>query len=123
MAGTKVITNATQLRRALKQVPDGLKDLTTLNLEVATIALSASRPPVVSGQLAGSQSAHATRTKARIWVRAPYAAPIHWGWPHHNIRPNPWLSTGTQQSEPQWTEHFATGITTLVDKAQESCQS
>jgi hypothetical protein len=58
--------------------------------------------PRDSGKLAGSHKTKATRTQAKVTAGSasvPYAGPIHFGWPGHNIEPQPWL---TSALELQW---------------------
>lgn len=55
--------------------------------------------PKLTGQLAGSHRALAAEgKKIRIVVSAVYAAAIHWGWPAHGIRRQPWLVAVWQRS-------------------------
>jgi hypothetical protein len=59
-----------------------------ISREVATRARSLA--PSRTGALRASIVAARTNKGARLQTRKPllYAAPIHWGWPSRNIRPN-----------------------------------
>lgn len=75
--------------------------------------------PIVSGNLAST--IRPSRQKARVVVSAgssavPYANPIHWGWPAHNIRANPFLSDAARQTEPQWTAVYLEDLNVIISK-------
>ena len=56
------------------------------------IADAQAAAPRLTGRLAGAHRALApTGSKVRLVVDTPYAAAIHWGWPAHSIRRQPWL--------------------------------
>lgn len=90
------VRGAKELRRALKSMGDDLKDLTATNKEAAQIVEEAARQgaPVDSGALRGTIKTRASRASARIYAGSNsvvYAGPIHFGWPAHNIEPQPFL--------------------------------
>lgn len=66
-----------------------------VNKSLAEQVASHAQPPVVSGKLAASVKALSGVREADIKAggtgSVPYAAAIHWGWPSHNIKPNPFL--------------------------------
>ena len=62
------------------------------------------RAPRRSGKLAGSIRAGATLYSGTVKAgggKIVYAAPIHWGWPAHNISPNPFLYEALDSRTPE----------------------
>ena len=87
-----------ELRKRLMALDHGLaKRIKETNFDAAMLiarAANAHVPVGPTGRLARSIRAGATAHTG--YVRAggaavPYAPPIHWGWPAHNISPNPFL--------------------------------
>lgn len=124
MAGLSVrLDGGRQLRAGLANVEDGVRDLKAAHLEAAQIAAKASAAlaPVVSGNLqrtiraAGTARAGIIRAGSK---RAPYAAPIHWGWARRNIRGSFYLSDGAQSSEGRWIRVYQDHLETLVNKIE-----
>jgi hypothetical protein len=73
--------------------------------EAGKIAAQAAKSiaPRRSGALAGSiTSESGGRNTATLTSPLIYAAPIHWGWPAHNIAENPFLMRGAEESETRW---------------------
>jgi hypothetical protein len=82
-----------------------LRDMTAVNQRIAArmANMSRGRAPRRTGRLAGSTRAVATRTEAGVTAGGPgvpYAGVIHFGWPAHHIRAQPWLSETLAQSQP-----------------------
>jgi hypothetical protein len=90
------VEGARELRRALKQAGDDATDLKDLHHEVGEVVVSEAKTivPRLSGTLANT--IRSSRAKGAAIVRAgqtsiPYAGVIHFGWPGHNIEPQPFL--------------------------------
>ena len=88
------VLNGPQFENALKMAADAAcqpKD----GLEAAArelVAAAQAAAPKRTGRLAGSHRAlSASTSRVRVVADTPYAAPIHWGWPGHGIRRQPWL--------------------------------
>ena len=85
------------LRKRLKKAGESYDDLKAAGLEAATVVADEARSvtvPYDSGTLAATIRP-AGQAKGAV-VRAgtsgvPYAGPIHFGWPDHNIAPQPFL--------------------------------
>jgi hypothetical protein len=90
-AGVKVI-GLDDTIKGLKLLGASAKEMSdvgyVISREVATRARSLA--PSRTGALRTSIVAARTNKGARLQTRKPlvYAAPIHWGWPSRNIRPN-----------------------------------
>lgn len=115
------VTGAREFRRAMSKMGADLKDLSAINKAAAqTVADEArGRAPVLTGRLAGSVRAGATRTKG--YVRAggraiPYAGVIHFGWPAHNISPNPFIYDALDDRKQDVIDKYEAHIEALVEK-------
>ena len=98
-----------RLRRELKAAGLDLADLREVNLSAARTVAQAAQPPRRTGRLAGSVRPGASRTAGVVragGALVPYAGPIHWGWPKHNIEPQPFLVDAAARTEPLWVEQY-----------------
>lgn len=128
MATTTQIVGSARLRRALKKAGHDVNDLKRAHLAAANVVANAARVtapvrkprerkgiprpnrkkrgrPPVPGKLKASVRAGATQRAAIIRAgnaRAPYAGPIHWGWPKRNIKQNTWILDAARATENQW---------------------
>ena len=106
------IEGGRELRRTLKKAGVDLNDLKAIHRKVGDVVVGRAKgwAPRVSGRLAGSIRAGATRRAAVIRAGnnrksatgVPYAQPIHWGWPRRGISANPFLSYSAQATESAW---------------------
>jgi hypothetical protein len=118
MSGTRVeISGDDRLNRTLDQAGDRLTDLRDPNRAAGdTIAARAAQlAPRVSGILAASIRADATPTEAVIFATAPYAGPIHGGWPARNITAQPFLTDAATDTEPAFLEAYGRHVATTLD--------
>lgn len=81
------------LRKLSKQFP---KEIREINVRRAKEVAGRAKPraPRLSGRLAASVRGLTTQRDARVAIgRAsiPYAGPIYFGWPGHNIEPHPFV--------------------------------
>lgn len=95
--GREQIEGLKELQRELNKLgADAKNDMKPAHQEAAKTVAEASRPlaPVLTGRLAESLRASATKTSGRVRagnVSVPYAGPIHFGWPARAIRANPFI--------------------------------
>jgi hypothetical protein len=115
------VSGAKEFRAAMKKMGADLSDLTAINRRLAeTVAKEArSGAPVLSGRLAGSVRPGATRTKG--YVRAggggiPYAGVIHFGWPRHNISPQPFIYDALDDKRGEVIDTYDKYVEALVEK-------
>lgn len=113
------MVGARQLRRTLKQAGSDLSELKDVHAKVGAIVVGAGRTgaPRRSGSLAGSVRASRAAASATIRAgsaRAPYAGPIHWGWPNRGIRAQPWLSEAATATEPAWTAVYEQAVDQIL---------
>jgi hypothetical protein len=123
VTGVYEVTGAKELRRTLKQAGEDLGDLKDVNRRVGDLVISAARPhiPIRSGALAGSVRAASAAAKVTIRAgsaRLPYAGPIHWGWPAHHIRPNPFLSDAATRTEDTWVGYYFDELQAVINKVE-----
>jgi hypothetical protein len=72
--------------------------------------------PKRTGRLAGSQRLTPGPKRLRITADTPYAAVIHWGWPAHGIRRQPWLvATWLRNRAP--LDQMGKAVQSDIDKA------
>lgn len=109
------------LRRALKGLEDGVADLKAINLQAAQIVAdqAESLVPVGSGALRDSIRA-AGQAGAGV-VRAgktsvPYAGVIHFGWPGHNIEPQPFLYDALDERRRQVLDVYDKALDGIISK-------
>lgn len=92
------VTGAKELRRAIRRAEDDLSKsaLKQAHRDAAEVVATEARytVPVRSGTLAASIRAAGTQTKGVVragFAKVPHAGVIHFGWPGHNISPQPFL--------------------------------
>ena len=88
---------------------DELKGVNREAAEIALPAVQALAPVGKTGKLSKSLRAGATK-KAGV-IRAgrkvvPYAGPINYGWPGHNIKPRLYVNNGVARSESAWMKPY-----------------
>lgn len=108
-----------------------IKSLETAGVEVQDLKAAANRAgnivvneaksqaPVVSGRLAAS--IRQSKQKSGVVIRVgsagvPYAGVIHFGWPHRNIRKNPFLYNASDAKRDEVIEAYTEELNRLVDK-------
>ena len=80
-------------------------------------AKASAAAPRRSGRLAGSHRVIAAGPKkVRVVADTAYAAVIHWGWPGHGIKRQPWL-VATWLRDPAPMDAAAEAVQADIDKA------
>lgn len=124
MTGSHVqVIGGARLRSTLKRAGADMADLKDANQEAGQIVAGEARPisPHRSGRLAASVRAARQVGRARIQAggaAVPYAGVIHWGWPSHNIAPQPFISTAAVATEPQWLPLYLDNVQKLCDSVR-----
>lgn len=109
MGGTvTVLVGADRFEGDLLKAAEMLEDLSIPMKQTASIILKTARTtvPRLTGALALSMIPQSDKMTATVSSPLVYASVIHWGWPGHNIEPNPWLLGAARKSEPIWVEKF-----------------
>ena len=115
------VTGAKELRAAMKAANADLKDWTAVHKRAAEPVQVTAQDivPVLTGKLRGSIKVRATKTSARVIAGSgvvPYAGPIHFGWPAHNIAAQPFLWDAADVSTDDVTEIYNREVEGLVRK-------
>lgn len=107
------------MRKAGEDITE-LKDAHTRVSDIVTTA-AADRAPRNTGALSQSLRPAKQANRARVMAgsaKVPYAGPIHWGWPAHNIEPQPFLSDAAVETQPQWIEQYQADVQKALDKVR-----
>lgn len=117
--GVQVI-GADRLARTLLAAAEDLThlDAATAKTSRAIQTRARTRTPKVSGRLASSLSATSTGTEAAVSSGVVYSAVIHYGWPGHNIRANPFLVPTAEETVPVWSAFFADDVARVVGQVK-----
>ena len=107
----EVIGNDT-LAFTLRRFAAGLEDMAKTHRQAARVALEAAREraPVKTGRLRASGQVDAGAGYGAVLFTAPYAGPIHWGWPARGIAPSMFATKGVEQSMDAWLDVYAEAI-------------
>lgn len=113
------VTGAVELRRALGRMGADLKDMSKVNREAADIVASEARQraPVRSGDLRRSVRGGATKTRGTVSAGKrgiPYAGVIHFGWPAHNIEPQPFIYDAVDEKRDDVVNLYRRRVDDLV---------
>lgn len=117
------ITGLRDTLRALENAGAESDDLKELMTTVAGLVAAAGRPLARHQSGAMANSIRPGTTKSKAIVRAgsaavPYAGVQHYGWPAHNISPNPFLTDAIAKTTPQILANFDDGLTELLKRHQ-----
>lgn len=114
-----------ELRKELRRLADqDLKnELKDAHKAVSELIVKRALPkvPVLTGRLKASVRSLASQTAARGAVggkRLPYAPPIHWGWPAHNIPRRPFLLDALNESQSEGVDVYEQRLDRLLDKVR-----
>lgn len=117
------VTGLRETIKALKTVDANLpKALRTAGLEAAApvAATAQSRAPVLSGALQSTVRAGATQRGAVVragGAKAPYAGPIHFGWPARNIKAQPFLYNAADARRSAVVKVYERRVSELIRSA------
>jgi phage gpG-like protein len=136
VAGTpKVIrvTGAKQLRKTLKAFEGDLSELRAVHQAAAdkVLARALRDAPARTGRLKSSLKAKGNNASAVVRSAgrvAPYAAPVHWGWPTRPnkargwrggvIHPNPFLYEAVVRFQADIARDYLDAVDRLMNKIQ-----
>lgn len=120
-AATVRVDGARELRRELRALDDGISDLKAVHAESARVVeqRAVQIVPRRSGVLAGSirstgQAAGGVVRSGRASV--PYAGVIHFGWPAHNIGPQPFLYDALDERRDEVIGLYEQRVNDLIKK-------
>lgn len=105
--------------RALSKAGADAQDMRDLMHRIGLQVIAAARPPVLTGKTKASMRAGRGKTKAVVRAggrAAPGAAVVHYGWPAHNIAPNPWLTQAVQSQRGAALAELDAGLDAILRK-------
>lgn len=113
------VRGAKELRAAMKAANADLKDWTAVHKRAAQPVLRTAQDivPVLSGSLRDTLRIKASKASARVLAGGgpvPYAGPIHFGWPAHNIAAQPFLWDAADVSEDDVVNIYNEGVEGIV---------
>jgi hypothetical protein len=121
MAGAEYeVEGGRELRRTLKGAGIDLSNLKNVHKQAAALVVTRARTeaPRRSGHLADSIRAGATQRAGIVragFARVPYGNPIHWGWPAHHIKGNPFITRAAQETQPAWLRLYLDYVENALD--------
>lgn len=110
--------------QTMRKAGADMDELKGVNREAAEIAAPAVRrltPRGTSGKLIKSVRVGATKRAGVIRAGSkavPYAGPINYGWPAHNISPRTFANDGVAETEPQWTKLYEAFVKKTLKQVQ-----
>jgi phage gpG-like protein len=112
---TVILEGTNNLARTLRIAGRKMADMEDENRNTASVIMrdALGRVPRKSGALAGSIRPEATKGEAITYAGSysvPYAGPINYGWPAHNISAQPFLTTALTDTEPVWLRDYERSI-------------
>lgn len=113
------VTGLRKTMRDLERAGADATDMKELIHDLGQIVVNAATVPSMTGNLAGTVRAGRGKTKAVVragGARAPYAGVIHYGWPAHNIAPQPYLVDALQRERGAVVEALNEGIEDILRK-------
>lgn len=111
------VEGADRLRATMRAAGVKLRDLSAVNRRTAAKVVQAAAPsaPRRTGVLAASVRPQGTQRVAAMRSTLVYAPPIHFGWPGHNIAPQPWLYDAAVATEPEWTGYYEDEVDKILN--------
>jgi hypothetical protein len=124
VAGQVQVKGGARLRSTLRKAGADLGDLKDANQKVGQFIAQESTPIAPrgkTGRLAGSVRSARQVGRARVLAgnaAVPYAGVIHFGWPAHNIAPQPWIQTTAVATEPTWLPIYEADVQDICDSVK-----
>ena len=109
-----------KLNKAFRDAEVNASDQKELMHNLGQIVVRAAVVPAESGLLTTTVRAGRGKTKAVVragGAKAPYAGVVHYGWPAHNIAPNPFLLNALDSSTTEIVDALSDGIGDVLRKA------
>lgn len=107
------------LNKALKEAdPKLVKEAKAVAKDAAEIVATQARgdAPRRSGTLAGTVKAGATQSFGYVRAFTPYSGVIHFGWPRHHIKPNPFIYDALDARADEVLKAYEDRMEELIDK-------
>jgi hypothetical protein len=117
VAATIEVTNAAAFEGALAGIGRDLgelRDAMTAAGATATESIRAGAPHRTGAMAAAHSGRYVGANRYEVIVAHPGAAAVHWGWPAHGIRRQPWAVARFHRDE-RWADRLADGLQSLLD--------
>jgi hypothetical protein len=120
VAATITVKGVPELHRSLRTLENDLRDLSTVNADVARdlVAAVSARAPRKSGRLAGSFTATGSRDKATASSSLDYAGVQEYGSAGHNIEGKHFAEAALEASAGGAEAKYRNGVERLCRKAE-----
>lgn len=113
------VDGGARLRRTLKAAGVSVQDLKAAHKQIAerVVREAQRRAPVRTGRLrnslrpVGTQASAIVRSPGRS---VPYANPIHWGWPGHHIKANPFVLDAIDAMHDEISDDYLRAIEKII---------
>jgi phage gpG-like protein len=114
------ILGLARFRSTLRKAGLDMADMKDANQEAARIVQreASAIAPHRSGDLSGSLRTPRTASKAVVRSNLIYAPVIHWGWPHRNIKGQPFLTDASARTSHEWMETYAAAMQRIANSVQ-----
>jgi hypothetical protein len=118
--GSVRVEGLSRLSATLRRAKIDISDLKAATMKAAATVAQAAQAssPRRTGTLAGSVHGNRATARATVSSRLVYAGVIHWGWPAHNIEPQPFVSQAAQDTEPVWVAEYQRDVQHALDKVK-----
>ena len=102
------ILGLSRLRSTLRKAGADMDDMKQANQRASQTVSTRAQAigPSRSGALVGSLRNPRIASKAVVRSTLRYAPVIHYGWPGHHIRPQPFLTEAAGQTQDQWLKDY-----------------
>ncbi len=113
------VTGLSKTVRSLEKAGADAQDMKQLIYSIGMLVVNSADPAQVSGRLRSTIRAGRGKTKAVVragGARAPYAGVNHYGWPAHNIAPNPYLVNAVRSERADILQALDEGMEEIMRK-------
>jgi hypothetical protein len=112
------VVNQAAFDGALGALAKEMADLRAELTDAGAVALEAARtgaPRRTGAMAAAHEGTYRGRNRYSIVVAHPGASAVHWGWPGHGIRRQPWVVSRFNRDR-HWEDRLADGLQAALDK-------
>ena len=119
-AVTVTITGADEVADTMRKAAQDLGDMSKAHKAAAAIfvPLARARAPRLTGALAAATLPASSKDGAGFTNARPFFGPIHYGWPHHDIRAQPFVDEAVADSESQWMAVYVDAVSDICNEVK-----
>jgi len=114
------ILGLSRLRATLRKAGANMDDMKAANQRASQTVSGRAQAigPHRSGALMGSLRNPRIASRAVVRSNLRYAPVIHYGWPGHHIRPQPFLTSAATQTQDQWLREYEADLQRIADSVE-----